>query len=349
MGRLVIMSVTLALLSANAGCISTYPDRMLLEDLKPPTSVDSDDDGRDNTDMNDYRHLTTSNTVGDVVNHPVFNGFGRYILPLEWGYEPDMKLSSIPSMLPYHNYVDAGRAVSYINDMIDMRVRGERLYYDLGRKDAGLFFFPGKPGAPFAVICPGGGFSYVGSIHEGFPLALELSKAGYNAFVIQYSVDRGAQSAVEDLAAGIDYIFGNAPELQVGTRDYSVWGGSAGARMAAYIGSYTPAGFGGSVGARPATVVMGYTGHSDYTPDDPPTYVVIGDNDGIASPAVMRRRVEALQALGIDAEFHLFPGVRHGFGLGTGTNAEGWLDDAIRFWEKHMDQSAGIVDPQITK
>src|SRR3990172_12992234 len=39
----------------------------------------------------------------------------------------------------------------------------------------GLFFFRGRPGAPFAVICPGGGFAYVGSVHEGFPYAAAIS------------------------------------------------------------------------------------------------------------------------------------------------------------------------------
>ena len=56
----------------------------------------------------------------------------------------------------------------------------------------------------------------------------------------------------------------------------------------------------------------------------------------IASPATMRRRVENLQALGIDAEFHLLPDLRHGFGLGIGTTAEGWEKDAVRFWEKYI-------------
>lgn len=339
-GRFVIMSVSLALFSVITGCSSTPAGSELLDvEQSGQNSVPADESKED---MKSYGHLTTDNTVGDVVGHPAFVGFGRYILPLEWRYDQNMKLSGISSLLPYHNYVDAGRTVGYINEMIDMVGRGDKLYYDLGRKDAGLFFFPGKPGAPFAVLCPGGGFSYVGSIHEGFPLALELSKKGYNAFVIQYSVDRGAQSAVEDLSAGIDYIFRHASELGVSTRDYSVWGGSAGARMAAYIGSYTPAGFGDFVDASPATVVMGYTGHSEYTPQDPPTYVVIGENDAIASPSVMRRRVELLQALGIDAEFHLFPNLRHGFGLGVGTTAEGWMDGAVRFWEKHMNHSAGI-------
>ena len=284
--RLVILSVCVAFFSVIAGCSPTSSQEDVLDVVQPERILERGE--YNENDMNKFSHLTISNTVGDVVDNPAFKGFGRYILPLEWRYDPEMKLSEIPSLLPYHNYVDAGRAVGYINEMIDMVNRGDRLYYDLGRKDAGLFFFPGKPGAPFAVICPGGGFSYVGSIHEGFPIALELSRVGYNAFVIQYSVDRGAQSAVEDLSAGIDYIFRHASELGVSTDDYSVWGGSAGARMAAYIGSYTPATFGDFVEARPATVVMGYTGHSDYTRQDPPTYVVTVSYTHLTLPTTER-------------------------------------------------------------
>jgi hypothetical protein len=35
---------------------------------------------------------------------------------------------------------------------------------DVGEAEAGLFFFRGKPGAPFAAISPGGGLAYVGSL-----------------------------------------------------------------------------------------------------------------------------------------------------------------------------------------
>lgn len=290
--------------------------------------------GKETDVPGEFTHLSTSSTVRDVLDHPAFRGFSRYVLPLEGRVDESMPLSRVSSLLPYHNYVDGGRAVGYINQLIDRVASGETIYYSLNRRDAGLFFFRGDPGAPFAVICPGGGFSYVGSVHEGFPHALELSKKGYNAFVIQYRTG-GAQLACEDLAAGIAYIFANRDSLKVGTDRYSVWGSSAGARMAAYLGSYGPGNFGVSDLPRPGTVVMAYTGHSDYTPNDPPTYVVIGTNDAIASPAVMRRRVENLQAAGIDAEFHLFPNLSHGFGLGIGTSAEGWLDDAVRFWEGH--------------
>jgi len=65
--------------------------------------------------------------------------------------------------------------------------------------------------------------------------------------------------------------------------------------------------------------------------EDPPTFVVVGDSDGIASASTMERRVNSLRSAGVDVEFHIYRNVGHGFGLGIGTNAEGWLDDAARF------------------
>ena len=43
-----------------------------------------------------------------------------------------------------------------------------------------------------------------------------------------------------------------------------------------------------------------------------------------------------MKALGIETEFHKYSGLGHGFGLGNGTVAEGWIDDAVAFWEKQM-------------
>ena len=51
----------------------------------------------------------------------------------------------------------------------------------------------------------------------------------------------------------------------------------------------------------------------------------------------MERRIDALSDLGIPTEFHCYPNLSHGFGLGTGTEAEGWIYDAIDFWEEQMD------------
>ena len=106
--------------------------------------------------------------------------------------------------------------------------------------------------------------------------------------------------------------------------------------MAAWLGPYGSAAFGGDALPQPGTVIMQYTGHSDYTENDPPTFACVGENDGIANWRTMERRIEALGNLGIPTEFHHYPGLSHGFGLGTGTIAEGWIEDAVAFWEAQM-------------
>jgi hypothetical protein len=86
------------------------------------------------------------------------------------------------------------------------------------RSQTGLFFFRRKPGAPFAISSPGGGFSYVASVHEGFPYAVAISKQGCNAFVLKYRVGSGGALATRDLAAAISYVFRHAKKLGVGHR-----------------------------------------------------------------------------------------------------------------------------------
>ena len=291
------------------------------------------------------RLLAPDDTIGDLLKHPTFTGFARLLLPWDdRAYDDGMRLRNIGSLLPYHSAVDPATVVNGLNHMIDDVNSGKTIFYKFYREEetkqepsksiTGLFFFRGKPGAPFAIISPGGGFSYVASVHEGFPYAVAISKQGYNAFVLKYRVGSGGADATRDLAAAISYVFRNAKTLGVGTEGYSLWGSSAGARMAAAIGSHGVASFGGDALPKPSAVVMAYTGHSDYSANEPPTFVVVGEDDGIAPPSVMERRVAALRKAGSEVEFHRYSGVGHGFGPGIGTSAEGWLDRAVRFWER---------------
>jgi acetyl esterase/lipase len=341
-----------ALISQTSSQKGATPTTALISQTSTPNPVHDEitkGEGSRSITQNE-EHLKTGNTVRDVVDHPAFKGFGQFILPLDRGrYDKDMPLENVASLLPYHSNVDPDAVVNMINYMIDEAGSGETIFYDFytdqqkqsdpTKESTGLFFFRGKPGAPFAVINPGGGFSYVGSVHEGFPYAIALSQKGYNAFVLQYRVG-GEGIACEDLAAALSYIFNHAKTLDVSTENYSVWGSSARARMAARIGSYGAAAYRGDEIPRPSTVVMAYTGHTDFTKSDPPTFAVVGDRDGIASASTMERRVNSMRSAGIDVEFHVYQNVGHGFGLGIGTNAEGWLEDAVRFWEKHMSASS---------
>lgn len=292
-----------------------------------------------------HPHLRADDRLGDLLNHPAFQGFSHRMLPWDGrAYDQAMPLKDIDQLLPYHTHVEPAVVVAALNRMVDDANAGRTVFYDFhteeekrvnpGLRHTGLFFFRGQPGAPFAVIAPGGGFSYVGSAHEGFPYAEEISKRGFNAFVLKYRAGQGGRVATEDLATAVSYIFRNARSLQVGTGGYSLWGSSAGARMAAAIGSHGTAAFGGSPLPKPSLVVMAYTGHSEVTASEPPTFVVVGDRDGIAPPAVMETRVAALRRIGTPVEYDRYPGVGHGFGTGQGTRAQGWITQAVRFWEK---------------
>ena len=288
---------------------------------------------------------TRATRIDDVASAPVFGSYGRLIFPVDRGYMSGETLGTL--RLTWYSCIDPDKTVEIANYLKSRAAAGDTVFIDIyteaekradpRKRDTGLFFFRGRRGAPFAVCCAGGGFAYVGAMHDSFPHALELSKMGYNAFAIIYRP--GAQTACEDLARAISVIFANAEKLGVSTEGYSLWGGSAGARMAAWLGSLGPEAFGGARLPRPAAVVMQYTGHSDYTRNDPPTYACVGEDDGIAPWRAMERRIEALRACGVETEFHHYAGLSHGFGLGTGTIAEGWINDAAAFWQKQIDKN----------
>jgi acetyl esterase/lipase len=291
-------------------------------------------------------HVGLDDTIVEVMAHPAFAEFGRFLFPSNTGgVVPALTIAEVGRLLPYHGHVDPAMTIKVLNHIIDRVKEKKKIFFDVytqpqrsadpSLESTGLFYFQGRPGAPFAVICPGGGFSYVGSIHEGFPYALALSQKGYNAFVLQYRVG-DEQTATRDLAAAVSFILENASMLEVSTTGYSLWGSSAGARMVANIGSFGLRRFGGREYPGPSTVIMAYTGRAQYSRQDPPTFVVVSEDDRIVDVANVERRVEGLRSSGVEVEFHKFRHAGHGFGVGTGTDAAGWIDDAVRFWKKHI-------------
>ncbi len=280
--------------------------------------------------------------INEVIAYSGFGDWGRLIFPVDEDYYSGSTLKDL--RLTWYSNIRPAKTmeiVNYFKEMVDV---GETVFYDIytdaekaadpWKADTGLFYFRGNPGAKFAICNAGGGFAYVGAMHDSFPHALELSKKGYNAFALIYRP--GAQTACEDLARAIAFIHEHAEELEVDVSGYSLWGGSAGARMAAWLGSYGTAAFGEAEYPRPGAVIMQYTGLSEIYGNEPPTYNCVGTNDGIASWRTMERRIVAIKGNGTDAMIEVFPGLSHGFGLGTGTVAEGWIDNAVAFWERNM-------------
>lgn len=313
--------------------------------MNPNTEITAGNDGVTNNKTSENR-FSEHSTVSEVISDPAFGDFGHLLFPVDRHISGSMTLADISSSNIYvwYSHIMAEKTVEIINRLYNDAVAGNQIFYrmysdaetdaDPSKADTGLFIFRGYKDSPFAITNAGGGFMYVGAMHDSFPHSLEISKAGYNAFALIYRPD----DPYSDLAKAIEFIHDNAEELGVKQDDYSLWGGSAGARMAAVLGNEA---YLQQITARDdipqaAAVIMQYTGYYQTSQYDAPTYVCVGANDGIASWRTMQNRLQNLSAMGIPTEFHVYEGLGHGFGIGTGTVAEGWVNDAIKFWQKNM-------------
>lgn len=322
------------------GILLTIATAVLLSCTNNSDNIQEDLKSADNTTY------SRSSLIADVISDPSLGEYGRLIFPVQTSYWSGSTLEQL--RLTYYNYIDPNMTVEIVNYMKRHAVEGEVIFYDIysesekqsdaDKRNTGLFFFKGQQGAPFAVCNAGGAFAYVGAMHDSFPHALSLSKKGYNAFALIYRTG----NAYEDLARAIEFIYDNADRLGVSQEGYSLWGGSAGARMVAVLGNSN---YMRQLTRRhdipqAAAVVMQYTGYSDANRYDAPAYVCVGTSDGIASWRTMQSRLERLEAFGIPTEFHAYRDLPHGFGLGVGTEAEGWIDDAVRFWERQSGRTS---------
>ena len=285
---------------------------------------------------------TINTKISEVINDSIFGDYGRLIFPVNSGYYSGDTLGNL--RLTWYNNINPAKTVEIANYMKEHATAGDIIFFDIyteeeklanpQKANTGLFFFKGKSGEKFAVCSAGGGYAYVGAMHDSFPHALELSKMGYNAFALIYRPN--LQMACEDLARAISFIFNHADELEIDTNGYSLWGGSAGGRMVAWLGSYGTVAFGERDLPRPRAVIIQYTGPIDYSKNEPPTYACVGEKDRISNWQMMERRIKNISALGIPTEFHKYPNLGHGFGLGIGTEAEGWINEAVAFWERQI-------------
>lgn len=291
----------------------------------------------------DAAAFSLSSRVREVMADPAFQPYGRLLFPVDATIPDDLTLEDAGSLFTWYSNIHPDRTVEIVNHLHERAAAGEQVFYDIydedekqsdpAKDDTGLFFFRGDSGARTAIVNAGGGFAYVAAMHDSFPQSLELSRRGYNAFALIYRP--GARTGAEDLARAIAFLHTHADELGIDMAGYSLWGGSAGARLAAWLGSDGTAAYGEEPYPAPAMVVTQYTGLSEVTGHEPPTYANVGTDDGIADHRTMVRRIDAIRANGTPAEIEVFDGLSHGFGLGEGTVAEGWLDRAVDFWERN--------------
>lgn len=123
----------------------------------------------------------------------------------------------------------------------------EEIKKDPQKKYVEIYYYPasgsymsgdnGKRKDPFAIVCPGGGYTMLAIGTEGTDIAEALNGKGVTAFVLQYSYASGAGNEgvdfrpQRDMFAAISYIAENSEYFGVDPLDYALFGSSAGANL----------------------------------------------------------------------------------------------------------------------
>ena len=98
---------------------------------------------------------------------------------------------------------------------------------------------PAKETRPAVLITPGGGYSYV-SPREGECVALRFATAGFNAAVLNYSVEENAKfpRPLCEAALAIAYLKENADSYGIDPERVFICGFSAGGHLALSLGVF---------------------------------------------------------------------------------------------------------------
>ena len=128
--------------------------------------------------------ITTETKIRDIISNPSLGDWGRLLFPVNAGYYSGDTLGDL--QLIWYSHINPQKTVEIVRYVTECAENDEQVFFDIyseeekrtdpDKRNTGLFFFRGKPGAKTAICNAGGGFAYVGAMHDSFPHALELSK-----------------------------------------------------------------------------------------------------------------------------------------------------------------------------
>ena len=242
---------------------------------------------------------------------------------------------------------------------------------DPEKADVKLIYMPARvqpSDKPFIVAVSGGAYTCVCSLVESIPSAVHFNELGYNVFVFNYRCMRDPlfPKPAEDLAAAIRYILANKTKFNITNEEYIVNGFSAGASLTTIWGAeatgYAKYGlpkpkalftiypfisfdsmsdegakdwfrkimFGSTADAKAAAT---YDIPGNFTANYPPCFITHAKDDPVVPVRNSEWLKELLDQYSIPARLELIETGGHGWGDGSGTDAQGWPERAIAFVE----------------
>lgn len=241
---------------------------------------------------------------------------------------------------------------------------------DPAKRDVTVTYFPAtaeEKKKDIMLLVPGGAYACVCAVCEGYPIAARLNELGYSAFILNYRVNEDGilPKPIDDLAAAVRYLLQNAERFDVDSERYTVFGFSAGGHLITEWGTdnhgYSVCGL-----PKPAALFPVYPEVSmelfypeyeeefirtmlgddqsearknEYSVDRhvsgkyPPSFVCLCKDDDIVPVENSLRLCRALEQAGVPYRLELDEKGGHGFGDGQDTDAAGWIDRAVAWYE----------------
>ena len=195
---------------------------------------------------------------------------------------------------------------------------------------------------PGMLIIPGGGYQYC-SEREADPPAMAFLKAGFQVFILQYSIgrDAGWPNPLNDYEAAMELIQSKAEEWKVYKDKIAVLGFSAGGHLASTAAThftdaetrpdfqilfypvvtmdptYTHMGSHDNLlGKNPSKELeQKYSNELQVTPETPQAFIMHSSNDGAVPVANSVNYYMALVKNNVPASLHTYPIGGHGWGF----------------------------------
>ena len=224
------------------------------------------------------------------------------------------------------------------------------------------------------VICPGGGYGFLATEHEGKEVAEWLNSIGVTGVMLKYRLGPRYHhpAMLEDAQRAIRTVRARAKEWELDPKRVAILGFSAGGHLASTAATHFDAGKSADTdpinreSCRPDLAILVYPvvalatpyGHSgslknllgdnpskelieslsnemQVTKDTPPTFLAHTNEDkGVPAENSLLFAL-ALRKSGVPVELHLFEKGAHGLGLGTGWESHKIpADEAFQAWPR---------------
>jgi acetyl esterase/lipase len=224
------------------------------------------------------------------------------------------------------------------------------------------------------VICPGGGYQIEAMDHEGYDIAEWLKSRGIAGIVLKYRLPYGHHEIPSgDARQTLRIVRMNAKEWGINPNKIGIAGSSAGGHLASTAGTrfdygnkkssspieqvscrpdfmlllYPVITFNeefGHMGSRKNLIGEGnnwelveeYSNELHVTPQTPPTFLVLADNDKSVVPKNSIEFYLQLKENDVPAEMHIFQEGGHGFGIRKNNIPADQWPDLFYNWMKTM-------------